>query len=223
MESTAFARHYFDTRAALLLGASFDSLGTDAKIRRLYSRNFETPALNRVLDSGAKVNVLQQILPSLPAVAAGVQGHIAFCSLNNTAPFPNTPANLVRRSALFPRGRTLSCYIGHGGKACGVLGLDASRRTPAVNAVARESITFRIAGPSLATYFNYPISNSFTLPNPFGPNSAVWQASHISPRYGYNPNPYLYGVLFSPTRSFPAHQNLPNVLLRFGKLTEDII
>ena len=67
---TTVARDRAATRPALALGSDFDSLGPAAKVRRLATSSCWGPALFRLFDTGAQVNILQTARSPHPDVAA---------------------------------------------------------------------------------------------------------------------------------------------------------
>ena len=118
VESSAFGQDLSALTRRLNLPDDFTSLGPAAKVRRLEAVASDQALLARFLDSGANANILQQVRASLPAVAAGLQGYLAFCRLIRVQPFPPLPSTLCQWSTLFRGGRTFSLYLSHLGKVC---------------------------------------------------------------------------------------------------------
>ena len=140
VESSAFGQDLSALTRRLNLSDDFASLGPAAKVRRLEAVASDQALLSRFLETGANANVLQQVRSSLPAVAAGLQGYLAFCRLIRVQPFPPLPATLCQWSTLFRGGRTFSLYLSHLEKVCAVLGVDAHWRTAPVIAAVRGLI-----------------------------------------------------------------------------------
>ena len=117
------------------LDDSFDSLGPAAKTRAIAESNASSTALVFIADSGAQMNIPQQVRSSLPAVASGAKGYAEFCRLINVAPFPPQAIYFIRQSALLTRCRTVGAKVNQVEKVCSVLGLNVNWRVPAVDSV----------------------------------------------------------------------------------------
>lgn len=88
VESTRFALPRASYEHSEGLSGDFEKLRPAAKTRAPDASSDSSSDITRVLDAGAQLNALQQVLPSLPAVAAGVMGPINFCTLIQTPPSP---------------------------------------------------------------------------------------------------------------------------------------
>ena len=115
------------------------------------------------LDTGDPVNSLHRSRPSLPAVAAGVQGEIDFFGLIRAAPSPPRPRAPIRWGALFAHGCNYGISAGRLEMACALLGLCPLWRTPAVQA----AIAGRADAPPYRIYFANirPHGRPVTLPS----------------------------------------------------------
>ena len=124
-------------RNRLQIGGDFRAPLLAAKVRRLSRVAVDSRLLIRVLDRRANVNILHPVLPSLPALAAGVHGYLEFCALIQVNPFPPLPPRLCQRGSLFRPGRSFALYLSHLEKACARLGMGCARRTAEVRVVDR--------------------------------------------------------------------------------------
>lgn len=127
--SATFDRDHAATRPALALGSDFDSIGTASKIRRVSNSSCRKPALPRLLDTGAQVNILQAVRAALPAVVAGFRAYTDFRALLQMGQFPPLASAVIRWSAAFAPGRTWIIYISQSSKACALGAMDTLWRT----------------------------------------------------------------------------------------------
>ena len=155
VEATEFARHSSGLKRTMGLDDSFDSMGPAAKTRALAESNASSGELVPFLDSGAQMNILQQVRSSFPELASGVKGYVEFWRLINVAPFPPHAIYFIRRIALFPQGRTFGMYVNHVETSFSVLGLNVTWRTPAVNAVIAglaNAPNYRVEFPNILSF-----------------------------------------------------------------------